>query len=67
MIIPAPNRIVDPSNYYPLRSALPAVWADISNAIHGCKDCSTVRLVLDEVLGLELSNFRQVTETETRS
>ena len=68
VIIPAPNRIVDPNyGYYPLRSALPAVWADISNAIQAFKDCSPVRLVLDEFLGLELSNSCQVTETEIRS
>ena len=60
VIIPAPNRIVDPNNYYPSRSELPAVWADISNAIQGLKDCSTTRLVLDEVLVLELSNFARL-------
>ena len=60
MIIPAPNRTVDPNNYYPSRSELPAIWADISNAIQGFKDCSTTRLVLDEVLGLELSNFARL-------
>ena len=59
VIIPAPNRVVDPNNY-PSRSELPAVWADISNAIQGLKDCSTTRLVLDEVLGLELSNFARL-------
>ena len=56
VILPAPNRTVDPNNYYPYRSELPTIWADISNAIQGFKDCSTTRLVLDEVLGLELSN-----------
>ena len=60
VIIPAPNRVIDPNNYYPSRSELPAVWADISNAIQGLKDCSTTRLVLDEVLGLELSNFARL-------
>ena len=60
VIIPAPNRVVDPDNYYPSRSELPAVWADVSNAIQGLKDCSTTRLVLDEVLGLELSNFARL-------
>ena len=60
VIIPAPNRVVDPNSYYPSRSELPAVWADISNAIQGLKDCSTTRLVLDEVLGLELSNFARL-------
>ena len=60
VIIPAPNRVVDPNNYYPSRSELPAVWADISNAIQGLKDCSTTRLVLNEVLGLELSNFARL-------
>ena len=60
VIIPAPNRVVDPDNYYPSRSELPAVWADISNVIQGLKYCSTTRLVLDEVLGLELSNFARL-------
>ena len=60
VIKPAPNRIVDPNNYYPPRSELPAIWAGISNAIQGFKDCSTTRLVLDEVLGLELSNFARL-------
>ena len=59
VIIPAPNRMVDLNNY-PFRSELPAIWADISNAIPGFKDCSTTRLVLDEVLGLELSNFARL-------
>ena len=35
VIIPAPNKIVDPNNYYPPRSELPAICSDISNAIHG--------------------------------
>ena len=60
VVIPAPNRVIDPNNYYVSRSELPAVWADISNAIQGLKDCSTTRLVLDEVLGLELSNFARL-------
>ena len=66
VIIPAPNRVVDPDNYYPSRSELPAAWADISNAIQGLKDCSTTRLVLDEVLGLELSNFARLLKVKTR-
>ena len=37
VINPAPNRSVDHINYYPLRSELPAVWADIFNAIQGFK------------------------------
>ena len=60
VIISAPNRTVDLNNYYPYRSELPAIWADMSNAIQGFKDCSTTRLVLDEVLGLELSNFARL-------
>ena len=60
VIMSAPNRIVDPNDYYPPRSELPAIWADISNTIQGLKDCSTTRLVLDEVLGLELSNFARL-------
>ena len=57
VIIPAPNRMVDLNNYYPPCSELPATWADISNAIQRFKECITNRLVLDEVLELELSNF----------
>ena len=60
VIIPVPNRTVEPNNYYPSRCELPAIWADISNAIQGFKDCSTTRLVLDEVLGLDLSNFARL-------
>ena len=60
VILPAQNRIVDPNNYYPLRSELPAAWADISNAIQEFKDFSTTRVVLDEPLGLELSNFARL-------
>ena len=38
VIIPTQNRIVAPNNYYPLRSELPAVGADISDAIQGFKE-----------------------------
>ena len=51
---------MDPDNYYPPRSELPTIWADISDAIQGLKDCSTTRLVLDEVLGLDLCNFARL-------
>ena len=44
-------------NLRPLRAELPAVWSDISNAMRGFKNQSLYMLVLDEVLGLELSNF----------
>ena len=60
VIIPAPNRSVDHDDYYRLRSELPAVWADISNAIQGLKEHSTTRLVLEEVLRLKLSNFARL-------
>ena len=60
VIVPAPNISVDHGNYYPLGSELPAVWADISNAIQGFKEHSTTSVVLDEVLGLELSNFARL-------
>ena len=66
VIIPARNRIVDPNNYYPLYSELPAIWADISNAIQGFKDCSTTRVMLNEVLGLELSNFARLLKLRSR-
>ena len=57
VMISAPNRQVDPNIYYPLRSELPAIISDTSNAIQGFKDHSTRRIVLDKVLGLDLSNF----------
>ena len=37
VIIPTPNRIVDPNNYYPLHSELPAVWADIRMPFRGSR------------------------------
>ena len=57
VIISAPNRGTEMENLTPLRTELPAVWSDISNAIRGFKNHSLHMLVLDEVLGLELSNF----------
>ena len=65
VIIPPPNTMVDPNNNYPPRTELPPIWADISNAIQGFKDCSTTRLMLDEVLGLELSNFARLLKLRT--
>ena len=40
-----------------LRSELLAVFSDISNAMRGLKNHSMHKLVLDEVLEWELSNF----------
>ena len=57
VIISAPNRLIEMENLRPLKSELPAVWSDISNAMRGFKDHALHMLVLDEVLGLELSNF----------
>ena len=57
VIISTPNREIEMENLRPLRAELPAVWSDISNAMRGFKDHSLHMLVLDEVLGLELSNF----------
>ena len=57
VIISAPNRMIEMENLRPLRVELPAVWSDISNAMRGFKDHALHMLVLDEVLGLELSNF----------
>ena len=57
VIISAPNRLIEMENLRTLRTELPAVWSDISNAIRGFKDHALHMLVLDEVLGLELSNF----------
>ena len=57
VIISAPNRMIEVENLRPLKAELPAVWSDISNAMGGFKDHALHMLVLDEVLGLELSNF----------
>ena len=57
VIISAPNRLIEMENLRPLKAELPAVWSDISNAMRGFKDHALHMLVLDEVLGLELSNF----------
>ena len=57
VIISAPNCEIEMENLRPLRAELPAVCSDISNAMRGFKYHSLHMLVLDEVLGLELSNF----------
>ena len=57
VIISAPNRMIEMENLRPLRAELPAVRSDISKAMRGFKDHALHMLVLDEVLGLELSNF----------
>ena len=59
VIISAPNRMIEMENLRPLKAQLPAMWSDISNAMRGFKDHALHMLVLDEVLGLELSNFRR--------
>ena len=59
VIISATNRGIEIENLRPLRAEFPAVRSDISNAMRGFKDPSLHMLVLDEVLGLELSNFRR--------
>ena len=57
VITSAPNRMIEMENLRPLKAELPAVWSDISSAMRGFKDHALHMLVLDEVLGLELSNF----------
>ena len=57
VIISATSRGIEMENLRPLRAELPAVWSNISNAMRGFKNHSLYILVLDEVLGLELSNF----------
>ena len=57
VIISAPNCEIEMENLRPLRAKLPAVWSDISNAMRGFKEHSLHMLVLEEVLGLEMSNF----------
>ena len=57
VIISVPNRGIEMEKLGPIRAELPAVWSDISNAMRGFKNHSLHVLVLDEMLGLELSNF----------
>ena len=57
VIISAPNCEIEMENLMLLRAELTALWSDISNVMRGFKDQSLHMLVLDEVLGLELSNF----------
>ena len=59
VIISSPNRMIEMENLRPLKAELPAVWSDISNAMRGFKDHALHMLVLDEVLGLELSNINR--------
>ena len=67
VMMPAPNRQVNPSFYYPYRSELPAIWSDISSAIQGFKDHSPTRVVLDEEAGPRFFQFCPVIEIEARS
>ena len=57
VIISAPKSELDEKSLKLLRAELPAVWSDISNAMRGLKASSLYLIVLDEVLGLELSKF----------
>ena len=57
VITSAPNHDVEARSLRSLRAGLPAVWSDILNAMRGFKGHSLNMLVLDEVLGLKLSNF----------
>ena len=59
VIISASNREVEAKILRPLRADLRAVWSHISNSMRGFKDHSLKMLVLEEVLGLELSNFNR--------
>ena len=66
VIISAPNHMIEMENLRPLKAELPAVWSDISNAMNGFKDHALHMLVLDEVLGLELSNFSRQLKLKPR-
>ena len=56
-IKPATNCEVEVRNLRRLRSELPAVWSDISNALRRLKHHSLHKHVLDKVLGLDLPIF----------
>ena len=57
VIIFTPNREIEVEYLRPLRAELPAIWSGVSNAMRGFKDHSLHMVVLNEGLGLELSNF----------
>ena len=65
VIISAKNLGIEMENLRPLRAELPVVWSDISNAMRRFKAHSLHMLVLDEVLGLELSNFSRQLKLKT--
>ena len=60
MIISAPNREVEARSLRQLGTELRAVWSDISIAMRRFKGQSLYMLVLDEVLGLKLSNLSRL-------
>ena len=57
MILSAPNRKLEPIILRQLRSELPALWSDISNAMRGLKEHMLHMIILYEVLELERYSF----------
>ena len=57
VILSAPNRKLEPIILRPLRSELPALWSDISNAMRGLKEHMLLMILLYEVLELERYSF----------
>ena len=57
ILMAAPNRELEPTNLRLRKSELAAAWADVSHALRGFYELAEIRIVLDEVLLLEISNF----------
>ena len=57
MLMAAPNRELEPVNLRLLKSEEAAAWADVSHALRGFYELADIRIVLNEVLCLEVSNL----------
>ena len=57
VLIAAPNRELEPTNFRLLKPELAAAWADVSHALRGFYELADILIVLDEVFLLEISNL----------
>ena len=57
ILMAAPNRELEPTNFRLQKSQLAESWADVSRALRGVYELADILIVLDEVLLLEISNL----------
>ena len=57
ILMAAPNRDLEPTNFRLRKSELAAAWADVSHAIRGFYELADILIEMDEVLLLEISNL----------